>query len=147
MPDVTLECLDALELLLKKDPRERITLFDFLHHPWLQAHQKWRNRKIWNDCYSSSSSSLHSTLKTDEEEPKGTLSKDESAGDEKQQTQTLGGVLINKGELAALNMNNSEVELGTPNMPYKSKAIAVQQEESLRALLSQQIMQVEPNNR
>ena len=59
----------------------------------------------------------------------------------------MGGVLINKGELAALNINNSEVELGTPNQPYKSKAFAAQQEESLRALLSQQIMQVEPNNR
>ena len=56
-------------------------------------------------------------------------------------------MLINKGELATLNINNSEVELGTPNQPYKSKAFAAQQEESLRALLSQQIMQVEPNNR
>ena len=55
IPDVSLECIDALEQLLKKDPRERITLFDFLHHPWIQTHQKWRNRKIWNDCYSSSS--------------------------------------------------------------------------------------------
>lgn len=36
MPDdVSYECLDAIELLLKKDPRERITIFEFLHHPWL----------------------------------------------------------------------------------------------------------------
>ena len=60
VPDVSIECLEAIELLLKKDPRERISLFDFLHHPWLQKYQKWKNRKIWNDCYSSSNESSDS---------------------------------------------------------------------------------------
>lgn len=68
VPDVSYECLEAIELLLKKDPRERITLFDFLHHPWLQAHQKYRNRKIWNDCYSSSSGEDTSLNKSKDEE-------------------------------------------------------------------------------
>ena len=31
-------------------------MFDFLHHPWLQNYQKWKNRKIWAGTYSSSSS-------------------------------------------------------------------------------------------
>lgn len=55
IPDVSLDCLEAIELLLKKDPRERITLFEFLHHPWMQSYQKWKNKKRWNDCYSSDS--------------------------------------------------------------------------------------------
>ena len=33
--NVSIECLEAIELLLKKDKRERITIFEFLHHPWL----------------------------------------------------------------------------------------------------------------
>lgn len=56
MPEVSLECLDAIELLLKKDKRERITIFEFLHHPWLQNYKKWKNRKMWANSYSSSSS-------------------------------------------------------------------------------------------
>ena len=56
VPDVSIDCLDALELLLKKDPRERITIFDFLHHPWLQNYQKWKNRKMWAGTYSSDES-------------------------------------------------------------------------------------------
>ena len=78
MPDVSVECLEAIELLLKKDPKDRITIFDFLHHPWLQAHQKWRNRKIWNDCYSSDSKEFQS----EEEEAK----EDEIEGNQKEMT-------------------------------------------------------------
>jgi serine/threonine protein kinase len=35
LPNVSRECLDAIEMLLKKDPSERISIFDFLQHPWL----------------------------------------------------------------------------------------------------------------
>lgn len=38
-------------------------MFDFLHHPWLQNYQKWKNRKMWANSYSSDSESL-----TDKEE-------------------------------------------------------------------------------
>ena len=53
VPNVSYECLEAIELLLMKNPRERISIFDFLHHPWLQNHQKLKNRTIWGDSYSS----------------------------------------------------------------------------------------------
>jgi hypothetical protein len=66
VPNVSIECLEAIELLLKKDPRERITMFDFLHHPWLQNYQKWKNRKMWAGTYSSSES-----LSADETTNKG----------------------------------------------------------------------------
>lgn len=55
VPNVSIECLEAIELLLKKAPRERITMFEFLHHPWLQNYKKWKNRKMWANSYSSSS--------------------------------------------------------------------------------------------
>lgn len=54
--DVSDECLDAIKLLLKKDKQERMTIFEFLHHPWLQNYQKWKNRKMWANSYSDESS-------------------------------------------------------------------------------------------
>ena len=33
--NISNECREAIELMLKKDPDERISLFDLLHHPWL----------------------------------------------------------------------------------------------------------------
>ena len=53
---LSIECLDALEKLLKKEPGERISIFDFLHHPWLQNYQRWKNRKMWANSDSSSNS-------------------------------------------------------------------------------------------
>ena len=35
VPNVSIDCLEAIELLLMKNPRERMSIFDFLHHPWL----------------------------------------------------------------------------------------------------------------
>ena len=65
LPNVSYECLEAIELLLKKNPQERITIFDFLHHPWLQNYQRRKNKKLWPTSYSSDShatSSLKDTL-------------------------------------------------------------------------------------
>lgn len=58
VPNVSFDCLEAIELLLKKDPKERITMFEFLHHPWLQNYKKWKNRKMWGQTYSSDSGSF-----------------------------------------------------------------------------------------
>jgi len=55
LPNVSIECLDAIEMLLKKDPHERISIFDFLQHPWLQEYQRWKEVKKWGHNYSSSS--------------------------------------------------------------------------------------------
>ena len=70
IPDMSLDCLDALDQLLKKDPKERITIFDFLHHPWLQNYQKWKNRKIWGASYSDGSSSSVALSDDSEDEAK-----------------------------------------------------------------------------
>ena len=119
VPDVTLECLDALELLLKKDPKERISLFDFLHHPWLQTHQKWRNRKIWNDCYSSSSAdSLRSSIKSNDAGEEETKVVDDAASDDKNKTfGGLAGMTINKGDMKGMRQQSSECEIGSNSSP------------------------------
>lgn len=56
IPNVSIECLNAIELLLKKDPRERITIFDFLQHSWLTEYQRWKEVKKYGRSYSSGSS-------------------------------------------------------------------------------------------
>lgn len=47
LPNVSVECLDAIEMLLKKDPNERISIFDFLQHPWIEKYKRWKETKIW----------------------------------------------------------------------------------------------------
>ena len=88
LPNVSVECLEAIELLLKKDPQERITIFDFLHHPWLQNYQRWKNKKLWPTSYSSDSqatSDLQESLSLSEqiEDSKSTLKVDDADEEEK----------------------------------------------------------------
>ena len=42
------ECREVIELMLKKEPGERISLFDLLHHPWLHSYQH-ENKQMWEE--------------------------------------------------------------------------------------------------
>lgn len=44
---MSVECLDAIEMLLKKNPKERISIFDFLQHPWIKKYKRWKETKTW----------------------------------------------------------------------------------------------------
>ena len=56
VPDnVSNECRDAIEQMLKKDPDERISLFDLQHHAWLCDYQH-ANKQIWEETSNENSS-------------------------------------------------------------------------------------------
>lgn len=35
MPDLTSDCLDILNMMIRKNPEERSTIDDILNHPWM----------------------------------------------------------------------------------------------------------------
>lgn len=67
-PNVSIECLDALEKLLRKNPEERITIFDFLQHPWIVKYQRWKETKKYGRHLDNDSLSLSSAAFDDQED-------------------------------------------------------------------------------
>ena len=53
--DVSNECREVIELMLKKDPEERVSLFELLHHPWLHDFQHL-NKQVWEETSNESAS-------------------------------------------------------------------------------------------
>ena len=46
---VSQECLLLIEQLLKKDPEERLSIFDIKHHPWLSRYRRRMKRSFFGD--------------------------------------------------------------------------------------------------
>ena len=59
--NVSNECRDAIEQMLRKDPDERISLFDLQHHPWLCNYQH-ANKQMWEETSNESGSNASNEL-------------------------------------------------------------------------------------
>lgn len=53
---LTADCLDLVRGMLAKEPEQRVSIFDILHHPWLMNHKQTKTRKFdWTKVSDSDS--------------------------------------------------------------------------------------------
>ena len=70
--------MNAIESMLKKEPEERISMFDLLHHPWLRRYQREANGGGWDTSDSSLYSDSIETLEDERGDKAASYSKQES---------------------------------------------------------------------